>query len=139
MRIRTIKPEFFKNELLSELPPIVRLLFQGLWCMADCSGRLEDRPRRIRAEVFPYEDVDCESGLDALHNAGFIVRYEAGEKHAIQVVNFRKHQRITGRESETTSAFPEPSHDEYGKQRGNNGETTGKQPGRQERINGFTD
>jgi hypothetical protein len=35
---------------------MVRLLFTGLWCLADREGRLEDRPAEIKAEIFSYDD-----------------------------------------------------------------------------------
>ena len=75
-RIRSIKPEFFKHEDLSELPAMVRLLFIGLWTQSDRAGRLEDRPKRIKVEVFPYEDFDVEEGLSLLKARGFIERYQ---------------------------------------------------------------
>jgi len=46
-RTRSIKPSFFKNEFLAECEPMARLLFVGLWTLADRDGRLELRPRRI--------------------------------------------------------------------------------------------
>jgi len=105
-RIRTIKPEFFKNDQLAELPFEYRLLFQGLWCLCDRRGRMEDRPKRIKADVFPYDDVDCEAGLQALHDAGFIARYEHDGTRYIQVVNFEKHQNCNIKESESTIPAP---------------------------------
>ena len=48
-RARNIKPGFFANENLAECDPLARLLFAGLWCLADREGRLEDRPKRIAA------------------------------------------------------------------------------------------
>ena len=42
-RARNIKPGFFKNELLVGLPYEYRLLFIGLWTIADRDGRFEDR------------------------------------------------------------------------------------------------
>lgn len=129
-RIRTIKPEFFKNEQLADLPMTARLLFIGLWTLADKEGRLEDRPKRIKAELFPYDNLDCEKELSRLHTSGFVIRYEVGELKVIQITNFTTHQRITGKESETDSRFPEVPEGE--KQWGNNGETTEKQLGAQE-------
>lgn len=104
------------------MPPLARILFQGLWCLADCAGRLEDRPRRIKAEVLPYDDCDVDDLLSQLGDAGFIVRYSIDGVRLIEVPTFRKHQRITGKESENESLYPPP--DSPGKQRGNNGETT---------------
>lgn len=109
MRIRTVKPSFFKSENVAELAPLTRLLFVGLWCLADREGRLEDRPRRIKVEVLPYDAVDCEVGLAELAAHGFIARYEVDGVRLIQVRNFTRHQRITGREADTPSAFPPPT------------------------------
>lgn len=47
-RSRNIKPGFFTNEVLADMPALVRLLFAGLWTIADRDGRLEDRARRLR-------------------------------------------------------------------------------------------
>src|SRR5262245_30051913 len=54
-RIRSIKPGFFRNEDLAAFPFQHRLLFAGLWLLADREGRLEDRPKRIHADLFPYD------------------------------------------------------------------------------------
>lgn len=105
-RARNIKPGFFKNETLAECSPLARLLFAGLWCLADRAGRLEDRPKRIRAELLPYDDGSVDAMLDELHQAGFILRYLAGGQRFIQVQNFAKHQNPHCREPE--SAIPAP-------------------------------
>ena len=76
MRARNLKPGFFKNEQLAELPYECRLLFAGLWCVADREGRLEDRPRRIKMELFPGDSCDVDDMLNQLHRHGLIVRYE---------------------------------------------------------------
>lgn len=119
-RIRTVKPDLFKNEALAELPVSARILFIGLFCLADKEGRLEDRPKRIKAEIFPYDNVDVHDQLTRLQSAGFIQRYEVGDLKVIQVVNFTKHQRITGSEALTESEFPP---------KGNTLETTWKHSG----------
>ena len=92
MRARNIKPAFFANEVLAELDPMARLLFIGLWCLADREGRLEDRPKRIKAELFPYEDCDVDQLLQELHDADFIQRYQVNGRPYLWVVNFSKHQ-----------------------------------------------
>ena len=109
MRARNIKPGFFKNEELAEVPPLGRLIFIGLWCMADREGRLEDRPRRIRAEIAPYDAVtenELQELLGALETRHFIIRYSQGENRFIQIVNFTKHQHINIKESESTIPAP---------------------------------
>ena len=105
-RARNLKPAFFKNEELAELPFEYRLLFQGLWCLADREGRMEDRPKRIKAEVFPYENVDVAVGLAELERSGFIERYAAANTPCIQIVNFAKHQNPHCKESASTIPAP---------------------------------
>lgn len=93
MRARNIKPGFFTNEILGTADPMVCLLFAGLWCLADKDGRLEDRPLRIKAELFPYRDnLDLNGYLTVLERSGFISRYEVGGQRYIQVENFARHQ-----------------------------------------------
>ena len=121
MRIRTIKPEFFRHEKLALLHVKTRLLFIGLWCIADAEGRLEDRPQRIRVEIFPYDTSDIDSDLEELASAGFIARYTAQSLAIIEVTAFKKHQRITGKEAKYVSKLP--PRDVHG----SNGETPEKQ------------
>lgn len=123
MRIRTIKPEFFRNDKVAELNPLTRILFQGLWCIADRRGRLEDRPKRIKVEILPYDNHDIDAALNDLAAADMIVRYNSGGTPAIQIVNFEKHQRITGKEAESESAIQGLTEETKGKQSGNIGET----------------
>jgi len=63
-RARNIKPGFFMDDVLAEIEPLGRILFAGLWCIADREGRLEDRPKRIKAEVLPYDECDMDNLLE---------------------------------------------------------------------------
>lgn len=112
-RIRTIKPEFFKHEDLFDaeketgLP--LRLAFAGLWAVCDREGRFEWRPRAIKTDVLPYDDVDFSRVLDALATRGFVVRYRVDGKDYGYVPGFSRHQVINNRESD--SKLPEPPQD----------------------------
>jgi hypothetical protein len=117
-RIRTIKPEYFTDDDLAALSPLARLAFIGLWTQADKAGRLEDRPRRLKALIAPYDDVDFDALLDQLVEGRFLVRYEVDGRRYLQVRTWEKHQRP--HHSEPESAFPglnsqntvsTPSHD----------------------------
>lgn len=109
-RIRTIKPKFFKNEDLAALSRDWRLLFIGLWTQADREGRLEDRPKRLKAELFPYDDdLDVNAGLGSLINAGFLTRYEVKGIRYLAVSRWLKHQRPQA--SEPPSELPAPLDD----------------------------
>jgi hypothetical protein len=93
MRARNIKPGFFTNDELAELTPFTRLLFIGMWCMADRVGRMKDRPKKIKAEILPFDHVDIEMKLEELARTGFISRYSVSGKKYIEISNFLKHQR----------------------------------------------
>lgn len=91
-RARNIKPGFFRNADLVELSFEARLLFIGLWTIADREGRLEDRPKQIKMELFPADNMDCDAMLAQLAAINMIERYEHDGKRYIQVVSFAKHQ-----------------------------------------------
>lgn len=105
-RARNIKPGLFVNDDLAELHPLTRLMFIGLWTIADREGRLEDKPKKIAAQVLPYDDHDVDSALSDLEDAGFIERYTVKETQYIQVVNFSKHQNP--HKNEAPSSIPAP-------------------------------
>ncbi len=105
-RIRTIKPDFFINDSLAELPPLDRLLFIGLWTQADREGRLDDRPTRIKVSILPYDDHDIPEALDRLQGKNFIIRYKIKECNYIQINNFLKHQYPNIKEQQSTIPAP---------------------------------
>jgi uncharacterized protein YlbG (UPF0298 family) len=114
-RSRNIKPGFFTNEDLVELDFGTRLLFAGLWTIADREGRLEDRPKKIKMNIFPADTVDVDSMLDELSRYGFVQRYEVNGAKYLQITNWSKHQNP--HHTEKASEIP-----------GNNGEITVNQP-----------
>jgi len=91
-RSRNIKPGFFLNDELAETDPLGRLLFAGLWTIADKAGRLKDSPKKIKACILPYDDCDVNELLDELSSLGFITRYKSGNMRYIAVNNWTKHQ-----------------------------------------------
>lgn len=106
-RARNIKPGLFRNEILGIADPLYTILFEGLWVLADREGRLEDRPLRIKADIFPYRDgLSMDSMLDWLAANGFIVRYEVNGSKYIEILNFKKHQNP--HKNETESEIPAP-------------------------------
>lgn len=110
MRTRILCPGFFENDELARLPAMARLLFAGLWCLADRAGRLEDRPPRITARLFPYEDVDVEPLLETLAGAGFISRYAGPDgRRCLHVTKFLVYQRPHMREMPSTLPPPPDS------------------------------
>jgi hypothetical protein len=106
-RARNIKPGFFRNELLVEMPFEFRLLFIGTWTIADRAGRFEDRPTRIKMDVFPADPVDVDAGLQALHDKGFIERYTVDGVRYCQVLAWGKHQNPHMKEAHSIIPPPE--------------------------------
>jgi hypothetical protein len=97
-RTRNIKPGFFLNDVLGECHPLGRLLFAGLWCQADRNGVVEYRPRRIKAEILPFDDADVEGLVVELEARGFVSRFAANGSEWLRVVKFREHQTPHPRE-----------------------------------------
>jgi hypothetical protein len=107
VRARNIKPGFFKNELLAECDPLARILFEGLWAYSDREGRFEWRPRRIKAEILPYDECDIESLLKQLVNRNFIVPYSINGNNYGYIPTFLEHQKPHIRETQST--YPAPT------------------------------
>jgi hypothetical protein len=109
VRARNIKPGFFVNEDLAEIDASGRLLFIGLWCLADREGKLEDRPKRIKGEIFRFDGIssqEVDALLNQLHEFQLIIRYEVDGVRFIQIPNFLKHQRP--HYNEKPSSIPNP-------------------------------
>jgi hypothetical protein len=92
-RQRMIHPNFFIDDDVAMLSPWARLLFLSLLTQADREGRLEDKPGRIRAQAFPFDQVDINGNLEELVEQCFILRYQAGGRKLIQVRSFLKYQK----------------------------------------------
>ena len=112
-RIRTIKPEFFRHEALFEIArksglPL-RLAFIGLWTAADRDGRFKWRPRQLKLDVLPYDEVDFVAVLDALVSGGFVMKYVIDGDAFGVIPSWTRHQVINNREA--ASVLPAPLDD----------------------------
>ena len=105
-RSRNIKPALYKNEDLAECSVWARYIFPGLWMLADCEGKLEDRPKRIKGELLPFDERTVEPLLVELQQRGFIVRYSDRANKYIKILSFTKHQNPHYREQK--SVIPDP-------------------------------
>ena len=77
--------------------------------MADREGRLKDKPRVIKAEIFPYDmddEVKVIHNLSTLEQMGLIRRYVSQGIAVIEVVNFKLHQHP--HHTEKASDLPAP-------------------------------
>lgn len=111
-RIRTVKPEFWEDELLGVMPRDARLLFIATFNMADDEGILRWTPAYIKAQAFMYDDdlnlKDVDQLMRCLTDTGLVFPYVGGvaKQQMAVVVNFRKHQRINRPQK---SKLPPPS------------------------------
>lgn len=110
LRIRTIKPEFFKHDALfdaeKETGFPIRIAFAGLWCASDREGRFKWRPRQLKVEILPYDDIDFSRVLDALATRGFVEKYTVKDEVFGVIPSFKRHQVINNKES--ASVLPQP-------------------------------
>lgn len=103
-RARSLKPAFFTNEDLGECSPLARLFFAGLWCWADREGYVEDRPRRLRAQILPYDDASGESLVTELVERGLVQRLTVQGDNVLFLPTFSKHQDPHPRETDSKYA-----------------------------------
>lgn len=107
-RIRTIKPDFFTSDTVSELPLRARLTWIGLWTHCDDYGRCRNNVKLIKAAVWPLDDVslrDVTEDLDDLAKAGVIYMYAVDGRTYLQVTGWTEHQKV---DRPSKSALPEP-------------------------------
>jgi hypothetical protein len=100
-RIRSLKPEFWSDRKLARLASRdARMLYMGLWNLADEWGRLNGDPQWIKGQIFPYED-DIDAGvitrlLTELASAklGAVLEYEADGDPYLFLPKLGNHQRL---------------------------------------------
>jgi hypothetical protein len=105
-RARNIKPSFFTSEQIADQCPMGRLLFIGLWTLADYKGDLEWKERTIKVQVLPFDECSIKSLAINLDKSGLIRFYSDGEKTFIHIPNFEKHQNPHKNEKEKGSDVP---------------------------------
>lgn len=106
-RARNIKPSFFTNDELGDVNPLARLLFIGMWTIADFKGCFEYKPKRLKVQLLPYDDCDIEELVTDLEKSGFISKYTVQGRQYIKALNFTKHQNPHKNERESGSEIPD--------------------------------
>ncbi len=96
-RIRTIKPDFWRDESLSSISSEAALLAIGLLNHADDEGYFNANPKLIESDVFPLRELSRSTTvlLKELFGIGYIRMFKGSDnKQYGQIVNFEKHQVI---------------------------------------------
>jgi hypothetical protein len=119
-RIRSIKPEFSRDEKLQDLEVAnpgqhCMLVFACLWPHCDKNGNFPWNARTLHLDILPFIQFDLDKTLLLLREAMVLTQYHSEGKLYGSVVNFAKHQRISGKEATEPAKYPE-------KQSGSNGD-----------------
>ena len=96
-RIRTIKPEFWTSEQITECSMRARLLFIGIWNFADDSGIHPDSLKRLKMQIFPADDITTEGIgdlVDELIHQDLLERYEVNDRSWLLITGWDNHQKI---------------------------------------------
>jgi hypothetical protein len=93
-RIRTVKPEYWTDERVGECSVSARLLFIACWNFADDHGGLDRSSKQLKAQAFPYDNIDCEPLVQELLNQRLLIEYEVGGKKYLHIKGFRTHQKV---------------------------------------------
>ena len=103
MRIRSIKPEFWRSDDIDALAIPDRLLFIGLWSYVDDNGVGLFSLKDIAADLFAGDMARdsqetlqrVSEGLRTLSRHGLIEVYRVDDKDYLHVTRWSRHQKIT--------------------------------------------
>ena len=104
-RKRMIDPKFWTDDKCIELNSDGKLLFIGMWNFADDSGLLPNKPKQIKAQIFPASSITHEQISElimSIHGLGLILFGNNGEM--IKIKGWSNYQKINR---------PTPSHYEF--------------------------
>ena len=96
MRIRTIKPDFWKSEDIATLSTEAKLLALGLLNYADDEGYFNANHSLIKAELFALSEIkNLEKLLNELVKIGYIeIKQHQNLKSYGKVIKFTTHQKV---------------------------------------------
>ncbi len=75
-----------------------------MFTVADREGRFRWRPKQIKLDILPYDEVNFDLILTALSDYGFLSKYTVEGKEYGYIPTFSKHQRV--RPDEAKSLLP---------------------------------
>lgn len=115
-RIRTIKPDFWTDERLTECSLSARLLFIGTWNFADDNGNFPRSSKKIKMQIFPADAIECEPLVIELLTHGLLIEYSVNGEKYLHIKNFKKHQVINRPSKSNIPPVPitEQSHTTHG-------------------------
>lgn len=109
MRIRQVKPAFWSDAILAELPDATRLFYVGLWMVADDAGWLRWNAVEVSRDLYGYEtrrrrERRVTEMFTALVAASRVVLHPCGHAEVPKLVG---HQHLSAPAKQVRSAFNE--------------------------------
>ena len=101
-RIRTIKPEFWRDESLASVSSDACLLAIGLLNHCDDEGFFNANPKLVESDIFPLRELSNTTTvlIQELCAIGYIALYQGSDNKTYgHIVNFEKHQVINKKTS----------------------------------------
>lgn len=105
-RIRTIKPEMWTDERLTECSMSARLLFIGMLNFSDDNGNLTYSAKRLKMQIFPADSIDVQPMLEELLTHGLLIEYSVNGEKFLHIKGFTKHQVINRPSSSSIPPYP---------------------------------
>lgn len=93
-RIRTIKPDFWTDEKLTDCSMSARLLFIGMLNFADDNGNIVASAKKLKMQVFPADNIECQPLINELIAHGRVIEYSVSGSKYLNIKGFKKHQVI---------------------------------------------
>ncbi len=98
LRNRLVKANFWTDtELAKKLPATGRMMYQGLWQLAEDSGCIEADPVAFKMILFPLDDISLEKieqWTNMLLELDKLIPYQYQKKEYYYIKNFHKHQSL---------------------------------------------
>lgn len=98
LRNRLVKANFWTDtELAKKLPATGRMMYQGLWQLAEDSGCIEADPVAFKMILFPLDDISLgkiEQWTNILLELDKLIPYQYQKKEYYYIKNFHKHQSL---------------------------------------------
>jgi hypothetical protein len=109
LRIRQVKPDFWRDVRLSDLSDTDRLVYIGLWMEADDTGWFREDVAEIATDLYPYQsrgtrEKKVSAALDRLRQHGRIQGHPCGHSY---LPTLTKHQRLASPEKQAKTTYRE--------------------------------
>ena len=114
-RKRMVDPSIWQSEDFSKLSTLAKLVFIGLFSLADDEGRGRANPTYLKSSLFPYNEdmrsADIEKTLSEISSNMSVVFYSCNGSNYYSLLSWYNFQRIDKPTSSQLPAFDENNKD----------------------------